>query len=297
MTRSTEYHGQAPPREKRTRIIEVRVRTILNRTGGFLAGFDYSLQPYRGCQLSCAYCYVREMAVQKTNRYRLPWAEWLEVKVNAPEVLATDAARGRIDGARIFCSSSTDPYVPVERRYRITRDCLEVISRCHPARFVLQTRMPGVLEDAPLIAAIPNARVHLTITTDNETVRKLLEPDSPSTARRLAMAKELRGAGIPVIVTVSPLLPCDPRRLARMIDPVADGVVIDTFFAGDGAGGQRSRDALLLLERAGYGGWTRPGYEAEALNVFRMVLGPERVGFSRGGFVKGIPALDGPGVP
>ena len=124
-----------------------RARSILTRTGGYLSGFTHSLQPYTGCEFSCLYCYVREMAVQRTNPWGLPWSAWIAPKTNAPELLARAAARGVLEEARIFCSSSTDPYTPLERRLGLTRGCLEVLRRHPPRALVVQTRSLLVLRD------------------------------------------------------------------------------------------------------------------------------------------------------
>src|SRR5262245_64335745 len=104
----------------RARVFPRLARSILTRTGGYLSGYTHTLQPYAGCQFSCRYCYVRELPVQRANRFGLPWSAWLVVKRNAPELLAREAERGTLAAARIFMSSATDPYTPAERRYRVT---------------------------------------------------------------------------------------------------------------------------------------------------------------------------------
>jgi DNA repair photolyase len=262
-----------------------QARSILTRTGGYLEGFTHTLQPYVGCEFSCLYCYVRELMVQRANRHRLPWSHWLEPKLNAPELLERDALRGKLAQARIFLSSSTDPYTPAERRYRLTRACLEVLAAHPPAALVLQTRSPLVCRDRDLLARIPSALVSVTVTTDDERVRRLLEPNAPSITRRIDALAELRAAGIATQAAVSPLLPSDPEALARRLEPVAQRVVVDDFFQGDGAGGRRSRRALDRLRELGFERWTEPGYAHEAVRVFQRVFGSERVGVSREGFV------------
>jgi len=268
----------------RARIFPREVSRILTPTGGYLRDFTHTLQPYAGCQFRCAYCYVREMTVQRANPYRLPWSEWIAPKTNAPERLLREAQCGVLAGARIFCSSATDPYTPIERQWRLTRGCLEVLVQHPPAFLTVQTRSPLVLRDVDLLARIPTALASVTITTDDERVRRLLEPNAPSVALRVGALAKLRAAGVPTQVAVSPLLPCDPQRLARMLEPVADRVVIDDFFRGDGAGGRRSRAALLQLRAAGYAAWAEPGYADAAIEIFRKVLGAQRIGISAEGF-------------
>jgi len=268
----------------KTQVVPRQARSILTKTGGYLSGFTHSLQPYAGCQYSCVYCYVREMAVQRTNPQRLPWSQWLAPKLNAPELLARAAARGKLRDARIFLSSSTDPYTPEERRREITRRCLEVMVAHPPAALVVQTRSPLVLRDAALLAQIPTAAVSFSVTSDREDVRRLLEPDSPRIARRIETLTRLRAAHVRTQAAVAPLLPCDPRHLAELLEPVVVRVVVDDFFRGDGAGGRRSAKALVLLRRAGFASWAEPGYAEEAVAVFRQVLGRARVVESQRGF-------------
>jgi len=268
----------------RARVFPRMARSILTRTSGYLHGFTHTLQPYAGCQFSCRYCYVREMAVQRTNPFGLPWSHWIAPKLNAPELLARAAERGALAGARIFCSSATDPYTPLERRLALTRGCLEVMARHPPAALLVQTRSPLVLRDVALLRRLPRVGVSLTVTTADETVRRAFEPDSPRVARRIATLAALRAAGLRVQAAVAPLLPGDPARLAELLDPVVDRVVVDDFFRGDGAGGRRSGAALKALREQGLGRWAEPGYGAEATAVLRRALGPERVVESQAGF-------------
>lgn len=268
----------------RTRIVERDARTILTRTGGYLEGFTHSLQPYVGCQMRCAYCYVRELAVQRTNPFGLAWSEWLVVKRNAPALLRREAERGRLASARIFCSSATDPYVPAERARRITRGCLEVMAAHPPAQLLLQTRSPLVLRDLDLLRRIPSLRASITLTTLDERVRRALEPDSAAARLRLDAMASLRAAGVRVQAALAPLLPGDVAALADALDPVVDRVVVDDFFRGDGAGGRRSTAALARLRAMGHADWAEPGYSDHAIELLRTRLGAERVLVSQAGF-------------
>lgn len=266
------------------RLFVREARSILTPTGGYLSGYTHTLQPYSGCEFSCIYCYVREMMPQRTSPEKLAWSRWIAPKKNAPELLAREAERGRLSTARIFCSSVTDPYTPLERRLGLTRGCLEVMVRTPPTALVVQTRSPLVVRDVELLARIPTAGVSMTVTTDDEAVRRAFEPNAPGTDLRIEALGRLRAAGIPTQAAVAPLLPGDPERLARRLDPVVDRVVVDDFFLGDGAGGRRSRAARARLAEAGHAEYTRPGRAAAARTVFCDVLGAERVGFSQEGF-------------
>jgi len=268
----------------RASVFPREARSILTRTGGYLAGFTHSLQPYAGCEFSCAYCYVRELAVQRANPYGLPWSGWIAPKTNAPALLRRDAEKGRLTGARIFLSSATDPYTPLERRLELTRGCLAVLADHPPAALLVQTRSPLIARDAGLLARLSNVVASVTVATDDERVRRALEPNAPGTGLRLEALRRLRAAGVRTQAAVAPLLPCDPERLARLLEPIVDRVVIDDFFRGDGAGGRRSRVALERLRGLGYERWTEPGYADPTIEVFRAVFGAERVGVSQEGF-------------
>jgi len=268
----------------RARVFPRETRQVLTRTAGYLRGFTHTLQPYVGCQFSCAYCYVREMTVQRLNPYGLPWSEWVSPKINAPELLLRSARRPAFRDARIFCSSSTDPYLPLEAKLDLTGRCLDVMAEHPPRALVVQTRSPLVVRDVWRLARIPTAGVSFTVTTDDEKVRRAFEPDSPRFRRRLEVLDALREAKIPVQAAVSPLLPCDPERLARALEPRVNRVVLDDLHSGDGAGGSRSQAALARLRREGHESWARPGLAAEVLPVFASVLGAERVTHSADGF-------------
>lgn len=268
----------------RARVFVREARSILTPTGGYLSGYTHTLQPYAGCEFSCVYCYVREMMPQRTSPEGLAWSRWIAPKKNAPELLARAAESGRLAAARLFCSSVTDPYTPLERRLGLTRGCLEVMLRTPPAALVVQTRSPLVARDAALLARIPGAAVSMTVATDDEAVRRVFEPNAPGTELRIEALRRLRAAGVPTQAAVAPLLPGDPERLARRLDPVVDRVVVDDFFRGDGAGGRRSRAALRRLAERGFPEYTRPERADAVLAAFRAVLGPARVGFSREGF-------------
>ncbi|MDD9853210.1 MAG: radical SAM protein [Deltaproteobacteria bacterium] len=270
----------------RAQVFARQARGILTRTGGYLSGYSHTLQPYSGCEFSCAYCYVRQMAVQRATPHGLPWSRWISPKLNAPQLLARAARRGALARTRIFCGSVTDPYTPIERKLRLTRGCLEVLAGATPGpdALVLQTRSPLALRDVDLLRRIPQAGLSLSIATDDDALRRRFEPNAPGIRLRIKALGALRAAGIPTQAALAPLLPCNPQRLAELLEPVADRIVVDDFHQGDGAGGRRSTAALRMLRESGHGAWAEPGYTAEALHVFRSVLGEARVVESQAGF-------------
>jgi DNA repair photolyase len=271
----------------------VAATRALTPTGGFLGGFSYSLNPYVGCAFGanggCPFCYVRALPVARAKEG--PWGSWVIAKVNLGDLLERELGAlersGKLANAAIFMSSATDPYQGNERSMRLTRAALEIFIRHPPRRVLLQTRSPMVERDIDMLVRLGSrVIVSITIETDDERVRRALTPTSPSIARRLATARRLREAGVPVQIAIAPMMPNNPERLAELADPVADRVVIDTYFDGDGADGRRSRALRIgeLYERLGYKEWFRPGAEHELLAVMRSRLGADRVLFSRAGF-------------
>src|SRR5262245_44664389 len=134
----------------------VQARTILNRTGGFLHGFTHTLNPYAGCTLGGSLCGMPDYAPEILGGFgeRRPWGSWLEVKANAPDLYDRDFDRvraGADPALRIFMSSVTDPWLPQERRHRITRGLLERMRHRPPDLLALQTHTPNPLWDLELL--------------------------------------------------------------------------------------------------------------------------------------------------
>lgn len=278
-------------------VTEAPARRALQPTGGFLAGFTHSLNPYVGCAfgratvsgVGCPFCYVAESPVQRFAA--APWGEWVRAKTGLPARLATELRHEAAPTWRVFVGSATDPYQGAEARHRLMRGCLEAFAARPPAWIVLQTRSVLARRDLDLIAALRGHLVlSVTLETIDEAVRRRLTPTSPTVAARLALMAEAKAAGALVQAAISPLLPGDPEALAAALDGVCDRVVLDTFFAGDGSGGRRSarRGMPALLAEMGHGGFWHPEAHREALAALVARLGPERVRFSVEGFARGL---------
>jgi len=265
----------------------------LTSTGGFLKGFAFSLNPYLGCAFGaaggCPFCYVRMLPVAKAGQGS--WGDWVIAKSNLPELLEKELAAlekaGRSASATVFMSSATDPYQGFERRAELTRRCLEAFARHPIRRLLVHTRSPMVERDIDLILTLGNrVIVSMTLETDDDNVRRAITPTSPSVARRLETCRRLREAGVFVQIAIAPMLPNHPGHFAELVDKVADRVIVDTYFDGDGSGGRRSRALGMaqLYERLGYAEWFRPGAEFDLIATLKAHLGNERVLFSRDGF-------------
>lgn len=199
---------------------EILAKTILTKTG--IEGYDYCINPYVGCAHGCRYCYASFM--KRFTGHLEPWGEFVDVKVNAPEVLRRQLRRARVGS--VLIGTVTDPYQPVEKHYRITRGCLEAILKSRFSVNIL-TRSPLVVRDIDLFRQFENISVGLSITTDKEEVKKLFEPHSPSIRARIEALKTLHDSGITTYTFIGPMLPLNPERLLEMLGGNADEVLID----------------------------------------------------------------------
>ena len=201
---------KVPPRPDRIGDVAVSyndAREILTRATGFMSEYDFTLNPYSGCSFGCTYCYAAFFSM--TRERRDTWGKWVVVKQNAVELLAR--RRRPIHDKLIYMSSVTDPYQPVERRLRITRGLLEtMVEREDRVKLVVQTRSPDVTRDCDLFLAIEEnggrVQVNMTVSTDDDDVRRALEPFCPSNAVRLDAIAEVKAAGVDACITMTPLL-------------------------------------------------------------------------------------------
>jgi DNA repair photolyase len=222
---------------------EIMAKKILTEAQGYLnVGFTHSVNPYSGCAFACKYCYVREMPVQKFKAE--PWGTWLNIKVNAADNYRKEilSLRRRNKPVRLFMSSATDPYQPVEREAQITRSLLEAMLDHPPDMLQLQTRGPLVTRDLDLLVLLKERCelvVSMTVETDREDVKRIFAPTAPGIKLRLKALKELHDAGIKTQASVSPVLPFTPD-FPKVLDGIVDRIWIDTLSIGDGALGKRS---------------------------------------------------------
>ena len=180
------------------KITEIWSKTILSTS----QVYDYVINPYVGCQHACSYCYARFM--KKFTGHREPWGEFVDVKINAPDLLRKEIVRKK--KGEVWVSGVCDPYQPLEKKYQLTRKCLEILFENHwPV--VIQTRSPLVLRDLDLFKKAENLQVGLSITTASDDVRKVFEPKAPPIGERLKAVEELHRNGIATYVMIAPILP------------------------------------------------------------------------------------------
>ena len=227
-------------------VTETTIDKILTRTGGFLDTVaSHSLQPYCGCALGNSLCGVGCYVRHNGNLLRgRAWGSFVEARINAAESYRRQFeaernwARGRKKNFAIFLSSSTEPFQPAERRYRITRSVLEAMVDLPPDELIVQTHLPQVtdyLDLYPALAAKTRLRFHISIESDRDGLPGLPPPGS-TVARRMEAAARLKAAGLRTVITVAPLLPiADPPAFFSRLAQAADAVVIDHFIFGDGS--------------------------------------------------------------
>lgn len=221
-----------------TQVLEENVKSILAGNDSPDIGFDLSINPYRGCEHGCIYCYARPTHSYLNLSPGLDFETRIVAKVNAAERLRQALRAKSFQPLSLNVGSVTDAYQPVERRLRITRGVLEVLSEAqHP--FSVITKSSLVERDLDLIApmAAQNmAAVYVSITTLDPDLARILEPRAAAPARRLRTIETLAQAGVPVGVSVSPVIPfINEPELERILE------------AARAAGAQRAFSIVLRL--------------------------------------------------
>ena len=188
----------------------------------------YYLNAYVGCMIGCEFCDVApraDFSRSLEGRAAMPWGRYVDVKVNGPRVVR-DEVRHLPPGIVRMSPILTDPYQPLEKRYRITRGCLEALLGTGFTPVVL-TRAGRVEEDVPLLARFPRAAMGVSIPTDDDAVRAIFEPGGDPIEMRIAALAAGHRAGLRTVAVVQPVLPMNPEALAERIAPFVHTVRID----------------------------------------------------------------------
>ncbi|MDD5765765.1 MAG: radical SAM protein [Candidatus Marinimicrobia bacterium] len=181
------------------KISEVCARSILSTTG---LPADYVINPYVGCQHACVYCYACFM--KKFSAHTEPWGTFVDIKINAPEVLPVKPAK--YENKSIYFSSVTDAYQPLERKYELTRKILEKLVQFQP-KISIQTKSSLVLRDRDILRQFSSCEVGFTIMTMDEKLRREIEPFASPIAERITALKQIHDEGIPTYIFIGPILP------------------------------------------------------------------------------------------
>jgi DNA repair photolyase len=208
-----------------TELLQDTSRSIIARNDSPDVGFDTTVNPYRGCEHGCIYCYARPYHEYLGFSAGLDFETKILVKHDAAELLSAELASPSWEPQTILLSGVTDPYQPVERRLRITRRCLEVLAE-YRNPVAITTKSHLVTRDIDLLgelAAYGAAAVCLTVTTLSDALHRTLEPRSSSPARRMEAISKLADAGIPTAVNMAPVIPgLTDHELPRIVQHAAE---------------------------------------------------------------------------
>jgi DNA repair photolyase len=228
-------------------------------------GFDRSINPYRGCEHGCVYCFARPSHAYLVLSPGLDFETRLMFKPDLPEILTRELSRPGYEVKPVVLGANTDPYQPVERAEGLTRRVLEVLERFgHPVTIV--TKSAGVLRDADILARMAArnlARVCVSVTTLDARLARTMEPRAASPVRRLEALRALAAQGIPVAVLAAPMIPgINDAELERILEASAQA-------------GARSAGYVLLrlpLElRQIFAEWLNQNYPERAARVLALV--------------------------
>jgi DNA repair photolyase len=196
---------------------EVHAKTILSSS----KVYPYVINPYTGCQHHCTYCYARFM--KRFTGHREPWGQFVDVKINAPDLLRKEITKKK--PGKVWVSGVCDPYQPFEAKYLVTRKCLEILAQ-NDWSVVIQTRSPLILRDMDVLKRGKNFEAGLSITTADDRIRKIFEPNAPAIEERINALDSLHKAGIRTYAMIAPILP-GVEDLAEMLAGKIDYVIID----------------------------------------------------------------------
>lgn len=217
------------------KIAEVTCKSALSFSQ--LSGYDYALNPYRGCMHGCVYCYASSVLREKR-----PWGEFVDVKRNIPAVLAKEVKRK--EKGVVGIGTVTDAYQPVEERYSITRLCLEVL-QAHEFPVCIQTKSSLILRDTDLLCEFEDASVGFTLTVLDDRWRRKFEPGASPPSERLHAMRHLSSSGIRTWAFIGPILPIVTEQdlegvVGGIVDAGASEILIDRL--------NMKRDTWMKLE-------------------------------------------------
>jgi DNA repair photolyase len=208
----------------KTIVQEERARKIITRNESPDLGFDRSINPYRGCEHGCIYCYARPTHAFQGLSPGLDFETRLFVKPDAPELLARELAAPGYEPKMIALGTNTDPYQPLERKWQLTRRILEVLRDAnHPVGIVTKSAL--VMRDLDILSEMAKkglAKVALSVTTLDHRLARAMEPRASTPVRRLEAIRALANAGVPTAVMMAPIIPAiNDSEIERILDAAA----------------------------------------------------------------------------
>ncbi len=173
-----------------------------------LPGYDYALNPYRGCQHGCVYCYAPFVLHEERK-----WGSFVDVRSNMPRLLSQELKKH--SRGVVGLSTVTDPYQPAEKRFEVTRMCLEQLLK-HDFPISIQTKSDLILRDLDLIEQFTDREVGFTITTLDDSLRREIEPRASSVEQRLSVLESCNQRGIKTYAFIGPILPFADRQNSEL---------------------------------------------------------------------------------
>ena len=225
------YQDETPP-SRATEVRKEQAKTAITRNNSPDVGFDRSVNPYRGCEHGCIYCFARPTHSYLNLSPGLDFETRIIAKLNAAERLRHELSARSYQPSSLVIGTATDAYQPVERRLKLTRALIEVLAEArHP--FSVVTKSSGIERDIDLIAPMAAqglVSVYLSVTTLDNDLARILEPRAAAPARRLRTIKALADAGVPVGVSVSPIIPfINEPELERILEAAAEAGAQSAF--------------------------------------------------------------------
>jgi DNA repair photolyase len=223
--------GELPP--LRTTVTIEKPKTIITRNNSPDVAFEKSVNPYRGCEHGCIYCFARPSHAFHDLSPGLDFETKLFAKPDAPVLLRAELAKRGYVCKPIAFGTNTDPYQPIEAKWRITRGCLEVLADCnHP--ITITTKSDRVVRDLDIIAPMAAnglAAVMISITSLDPRIAMTVEPRAPHPERRLAAVRKLADAGVPVFVSMAPVIPqVTDHEMEHILERAAEAGARSAFF-------------------------------------------------------------------
>src|SRR3954463_14044899 len=240
-------------------------RRIITRNESPDISFDRSINPYRGCEHGCIYCFARPTHAYLGLSPGIDFESKLFVKPNAAELLERELSAPNYSPRTIAIGTNTDPFQPIEKQYRVMRRILEVLDRFgHPVGIVTKSAL--VLRDLDILSRMAErnlAKVALSVTTLDPKLARVMEPRAATPARRLDALRQLSAAGVPTSVMVAPVIPAiNDAEIERILDAAA------------AAGVKEAGYVLLRLPlevRDLFGEWVRENFPDRARHVFKLI--------------------------
>jgi DNA repair photolyase len=199
------------------KISAIKAKSILSKS----QIYDYALNPYVGCQHECIYCYAKFM--KRFTGHKEKWGEFVDVKINAPDLLGHEVKRKK--KGRVWISGVCDPYQPLEKKYTLTKICLEILVQ-NNWPITIQTKSALVLRDIEIMKRANDIEVGFTITTADEKIRMIFEPGALPVSDRIQALAPLHSKGIRTFAMIAPILP-GPEGLVNELKGKVDYVILD----------------------------------------------------------------------